>query len=170
MTNDHPELRELLDKQACSDVLTRYCRALDWLDGEELKKVFTADAHVDYGFFRGRGDDFIPAVMKVEHSFERRWHFVANELIQLRGDTAEAESYGIAVTVSTKDARTTTNLFGGRYLDRFARQSDGRWLITWRLYVLDWEQTVEADTPAEAIPGLLVSSGFNASHPLYRKL
>ena len=169
MTSENSDIRELLDKQACTEVLTRYCRALDWLDGEALKKVFAADAHIDYGFFRGRGDAFILAVMEVEHSFERRWHFVANAIIQVNGDTAEAESYGLAAAVSTKEGHTTTHVFGGRYLDRLT-QRDGQWLITWRQYVLDWQQTFEAEAAAEAIPGMLSSTGFTPTHSLYRKL
>lgn len=169
MPSENSDIRELLDKQACAEVLTRYCRALDWLDGEALKNVFAPDADIDYGFFRGRGDAFIPAVMEIEHSFERRWHFVANAIIQVTGDTAEAECYGLAAAVSTKEGRTTTHVFGGRYLDRLARR-DGQWLITWRQYVLDWQQTFEADAAADAVPGLLLSIGFNPAHALYRKL
>ena len=81
MSIDTSVVRELLDKQACTEVLTRYCRALDWLNGEELKRVFAADADINYGFFRGQRDAFIKAVMEIEHSFERRWHFVANAII-----------------------------------------------------------------------------------------
>jgi hypothetical protein len=169
MSVETTELRILLDKQACSETLTRYCRALDWLDGEALKSVFAPDADIDYGFFRGRGDAFIPAVMEIEHSFARRWHFVANTIIQVNGDTAEAECYGLAAGVAIKDGRTTTNLFGGRYLDRLARR-DGQWLITWRQYVLDWQHSFESDAAAEALPGLLWSTGFNPAHSLYRKL
>lgn len=62
MVSDNHELRVLLDKQACSETLTRYCRALDWLDEDALKTVFTPDADIDYGFFKGRGDAFIPTV------------------------------------------------------------------------------------------------------------
>ena len=169
MPSDNNDVRELLDKQACAEVLTRYCRALDWLDGEELKRVFAADADIDYGFFRGQRDAFIRAVMQIEKSFERRWHFVANAIIQVNGNIAEAECYGLAAAVSTKEGRSVTNVFGGRYLDRFARR-DGQWLITWRQYVLDWQQIFEADAAAEAIPGMLSSTGFNPAHPLYRKL
>ncbi|NOT57267.1 MAG: SnoaL-like domain-containing protein, partial [Deltaproteobacteria bacterium] len=48
MLDETTELRILLDKQACHETLTRYCRALDWLDEEALKTVFTADADIDY--------------------------------------------------------------------------------------------------------------------------
>jgi hypothetical protein len=170
MSVEITELRTLLDKQACGETLTRYCRALDWLDEEALKTVFTPDAEIDYGFFKGQGDAFIPAVMEIERSFLRRWHFVANALIQVAGDTAEGECYGLAAGVSVREGHTVTDVFGGRYLDRFVRR-EGQWLISRRVYVLDWQRSFEAEAAAEAaMPGLVWSSGFSPAHPLYRKL
>lgn len=169
MSLENMAIRELLDKQACGETLTRYCRALDWLNGEELKQVFTADAEIDFGFYRGHRDGFITAIMAIEQSYVRRWHFVANASIRVTGDTAESECYGFAAGVTNKGGREVTDLFGGRYLDRLARR-DGRWLITWRQYVLDWQHAVEADTAAAALPGLLWSNGFTPQHALYRKL
>lgn len=170
MTSENSELRILLDKQACEETLTRYCRALDWLDEEALKTVFTPDADIDYGFFKGRGDAFIPAVMEIERSFLRRWHFVANALIQVTGNSAEAECYGLAAGVSAREGKTVTDVFGGRYLDRLVRRESG-WMISRRVYVLDWQRSFEADAGAEsAMPGLVWSNGFNPAHSLYRKL
>jgi hypothetical protein len=94
---------------------------------------------------------------------------VANAIIRVTGDTAEAESYGLAAAASTAGGRTTTNVFGGRYLDRLARRN-GQWLITWRQYVLDWQQSFDTEAASDAVPGLLMSTGFNSAHPLYRKL
>jgi len=44
--------RDLIEIQ---DVLTRYSRALDWLDADMLSTVFFDDAEIDYGFFKGSG-------------------------------------------------------------------------------------------------------------------
>jgi hypothetical protein len=60
-------------------------------------------------------------------------------------------------------------VFGGRYLDRLTRRGE-RWMISRRVYVLDWQRSFEADAGAEAMPGLMWSNGFNPAHPLYRKL
>lgn len=169
MTVETLELREMLDKQACNETLTRYCRALDWLDADALKTVFTPDADIDYGFFKGRGDEFIPVVMDIEHRFLRRWHLIANTIIQVNGETAEGESYGLAAAVSEQEGRTVTDVFGGRYLDRFVRRT-GQWQITKRVYVLDWQRSFETDGTAEVLPGLVWSNGFNPAHPLYHKL
>jgi len=116
MSVETTELRVLLDKQACNETLTRYCRALDWLDADALKTVFTADAEIDYGFFRGRGDEFIPVVMDIECRFLRRWHLIANAIIQVTGDSAEGESYGLAAAVAEREGRMATDVFGGDIL------------------------------------------------------
>jgi SnoaL-like protein len=169
MSVETPELRILLDKQACSETLTRYCRALDWLDADALKIVFTADADIDYGFFKGRGDEFIPVVMDIERCFLRRWHLIANAIIQVSGDTAEGESYGLAAAVAEREGHMITDVFGGRYLDRFVRRA-GHWQIARRSYILDWQRSFETDAVTEAMPGLIWSNGFSPAHSLYRKL
>src|SRR6187551_1777108 len=79
------------------DVLTRYSRALDWLDDAMLETVFYDDAEIDYGFFQGNGREFKPLLMQVERSVGRRWHFTAQIKIALDGDSAEVESYNLSM-------------------------------------------------------------------------
>ena len=163
------QLQELLAKQACLEVITRYCRALDWLDEDALRTVFTPDANIDYGFFKGSGDGFIKAVMEIEHSLLRRWHNCSNTIIQVNGNTADSETYGFAANVYERDGQKMTDLFGGRYLDRFERR-DGKWLIVKRTYVLDWQQSFPLDAESASVPGLNWLDEANPNHPLYRKL
>jgi hypothetical protein len=170
VAGDADELRRLLDVQACTDVLTRYCRALDWLDDELLGTVFTADAEIDYGFFKGTGEEFVPFLMSLERSFQRRWHLGANVIVKVSDDTAEVESHCQAGAVSIDGPVETTNLFGGRYLDTLVRADDG-WRIRRRSFVLDWQHSTSVDTSAgEALPGLTWSTGLDATSPLYRQL
>lgn len=169
MSVANSEIRELLDKQACQEVLTRYARALDWVDEEALKTVFFADAEIDYGFFKGSGEEFIPVVIELERGFLRRWHNNGTPIITITGDVAEAESYGAAAAVSKRDGQTVTTTFGGRYLDRLERRN-GQWGIAKRLYVLDWHHAFEMDASNEAVPGLNWLDGANPAHPLYRRL
>ena len=169
MSTEAAELRILPDKQACGETLTRYCRALDWLDEDALKTVFTPEADIDYGFFKGPGYAFISVVMDIERRFLRRWHLIANAIIQVHGDTAEGESYGLAAAVSEREGRMITDIFGGRYLDRFVRRA-GQWQIAKRMYSLDWQRSFETDSVAEAMPGLVWSNGLSPTHPLYQKL
>ena len=171
MAIDDPLIRELLDKQACVELVQRYSRALDWLDDAALKTVFWPDAEIDFGFFKGRGAQFMIEVMKVERSLVRRWHMTVSPLVQVSGDVAEGESYGLAAGVALRDGREVHDIFAGRYLDKFTRRV-GVWRFARRTYVADWQRSFEADPTAEngLVTGLNWSDGFNPDHPFYRKL
>ena len=125
------------DKQAIHDVLNRYARALDWLDAERLDRVFFDDSEVDYGFFKGSGKEFKPLVMKIEESIGRRWHHTSQVSIDLNGDTADVESYGVSYTSMDPEAIEGTKLgqYMGFYQDRFEKR-DGKWGIAYRKYVM----------------------------------
>ena len=130
-------LQELLDKQAINELQVKYCRTLDWLDEVGLSSVFWPDAEIDYGFFVGSGEDFIPFVMNVEKSSERRWHNLTNQSIKIDGNRAEGECYGLAQSTSSRDGNQQDQIFGGRYLDSFEKRGD-EWRISKRKFILDW--------------------------------
>ena len=94
------ELEKRLEKLEAHDeiksCLTRYCRALDWVDEDLLKTCFVEDGYIDYGFYAGDAKGFIPVVMEVERN-GHSWHFLGTVAIELNGDTAEVESYGLTV-------------------------------------------------------------------------
>jgi len=53
-----PVLAELLAKQAITEQIYRYCRAMDRVDSELGKSVWHADGLADYGpMFQGPGKD-----------------------------------------------------------------------------------------------------------------
>jgi hypothetical protein len=113
MADNAAKLNELLDKQSCVELVQRYSRALDWLDEDALKTVFWADAEIDFGFFKGRGDQFIANIMKLER-IARRWHMTTAPLVCVSGDVAEGESYGLAAGVMMRDGRAVHDIFAGR--------------------------------------------------------
>jgi hypothetical protein len=163
--------QELLDRRAIDDLLARYCRTLDWLDDDGLAKVFWPDAEIDYGFFRGTGEEFLPFVMKIERRSVRRWHTSSNPLVRITGDTAEGESYGTAQSTAEVGGKLVDTIFGGRYLDSFERRAD-EWRISRRQYVLDWTQSFAHGLGPfrkgpMAMPILDVSK---SDHPDYRRL
>ncbi len=166
------ELQELLDKRACEEVILRYGRTLDWLDGEGQAECFWPDADIDYGFFQGSGADWVPTVMAVEQDSVRRWHVSTNILVQVSGNSARGECYGFAVgTVRSEDGQLNDTLFGGRYLDELEKR-DGQWRISKRRYVADWVHHFPNGLDALAQTGLnlnvldIAASG----HPDYRTL
>lgn len=167
------QLQELLDKQAITEVLQRYSRTLDWLDDDGQAGCFWPDAHIDYGFFTGTAADFLPVVMQIERASQRRWHFLSAPAIALTApDHAQAECYGMATGIRQQDDGSWSGgLYGGRYLDEFAKKG-GEWRIAQRRYIMDWklpldDQPGNAPNPDFPLPVLqIIASG----HPAYRRM
>jgi hypothetical protein len=136
-------LRELLDKQAITEVLYQYARSMDRLDRELGYSVFWPEATADYHeqMFQGTGHGFIDMVMEGHLLYEAHSHQFTNILIRLNGDSAESETYG-DVTLRRRDPDGTLvdsrNL--GRYVDRWERR-DGEWRILHRQYLHDFDQS-----------------------------
>lgn len=167
-----PEVQALLDKQAIGEMIARYSRTLDWLDDEGQASCYWPDAEIDYGFFKGKAAEFVPAVMRIERSSQRRWHFLGGLQIALHSaDTASAECYGLATGVREADGVWTGSIYGGRYLDEFKKRG-GEWRIAERKYVMDWSmplgiQNNGIPNPDFPLPILqIIASG----HPLYRPM
>jgi hypothetical protein len=167
-----PALQELLDKQAIAEVIQRYARTLDWLDDEGQASCYWPDAAIDYTFFKGSAAEFVPVVMSIERSSQRRWHMLSGLAIQLDSPTtARTECYGMATGIRETDGVFSGRLIGGRYLDEFQKR-DGEWRISKRDYIMDWETPlgVQNDgTPDPAFP-LPVLKIVESGHPAYRPM
>ena len=103
-------------------VLFRYCRGVDRGDRAVIASVYHDDANDDHGTWKGRGKDFgeylVPAMDGSPLSSQ---HHITNSLIEVDGETAQAESYFIAFHPLTgEDGRPFHAFVCGRYLDRFA--------------------------------------------------
>ncbi len=165
-------LQELLDKKACEEVILRYSRTQDWLDDEGQASCFWPDADVDYGFFKGTGAEFVETVMAHEREAPRRWHMCTSLLVQVDGNHAKGECYGIAVGGRYDDGGDLhDNMYGGRYLDELEKR-DGEWRISKRTYILDWSHQFPdsmKDT-AGADFALHVLEIRDSGHPMYQPL
>lgn len=156
------EIRELLDRQKCYDVLTRYCRALDRADVELMKTVYWDDAVDDHGVFDGNAQKFAEFIIReIQNWFEVTMHAICNIHMEYYGDTMCTESYLIAyhkvngsrdkveaihgpTYLSKLDPEKTGDthhvfLYGGRYIDRLEKR-DGEWRIAMRQVVMDWNE------------------------------
>lgn len=167
------ELQKLIDRSAIEDAIQRYSRTLDWLDEEGQTGCYWPDAHVEYGFFTGRAEDFLPVVMETERGLARRWHMLSQPLIRFHSATsASSECYGIfGGGRSQDDGSIAGDLIGGRYLDEWEKR-DGEWRISARKYILDWktpikDQPMFAPDPEFPLPTLKIDAG---GHPEYREL
>ena len=149
-----------------NQTIARYCRALDWLDESLLRTCYTADAYINYGFYKGSVEGFFPVVMEIERAALHRSHFLSNVAIQLEGSFAEVECYGIAT--STLDGNTL-NIFGGRYLNRF-QQIEQDWKMSRSEYVLDHHFSTTMPPLGDAMGELQSGTGLDSMHPLFRSL
>ncbi|MFT4614702.1 MAG: hypothetical protein ACI9NT_001853 [Bacteroidia bacterium] len=166
------QLQELLDRKACEDVLMRYGRTLDWLDAEGQGSCFWPDAEIDYGFFQGSGKDWVPVVMELEASSPRRWHVSTGVMVQVSGEQAKGECYGISVgSTEGEDGQLMDTMFGGRYLDELEKR-DGEWRISKRHYIADWIHQFPNGMEAIASSGLMLKilQVTEPGHEQYRKL
>jgi hypothetical protein len=133
-----PELQSLLDKQAIHEVLMRYCRGVDRLDEAIIRSCYHKGAWDDHGAFKGDGWEFAAYCVKaLGEAFTITQHHLANELVELRGDAANVESYFTAHHRSEREGQVRMMVAGGRYVDRFERR-EGEWKIARRVTVLDW--------------------------------
>ncbi len=167
-----PQLQELLDKKACEEVLMRYSRTLDWLDDEGQASCYWPDADIDYGFFDGKADEFVPTVMAVERTALRRWHMCGGLLIKIDGNRASSECYGFTVSaMQTEEGETIDHLFGGRYLDELEKRDD-EWRLIKRRYILDFTYQLPhgLDNLEAAGLNLPVLQLQQSGHPEYRAL
>lgn len=166
------QLQQLLDKRACEEVILRYGRTLDWLDEAGQRSCFWPDAKISYGFFEGAGEDWVPTVMAVETTAARRWHMSSGVMVQVNGDRARSECYGLTVaTTANEEGELMDTVFGGRYLDELEKR-EGEWRISSRTYVADWLQQVPHGLAGLASSGLALNvlDITAAGHEAYRPL
>ena len=167
-----PQLQALLDRQACEDILVRYGRTLDWLDEEGQTACYWPDAEIDYGFFKGSAVDWVPVVMGLEAASPRRWHMTSGIIVEVNGDKAHSECYGLSLGSSNNEqGELIAAIFGGRYLDEFEKR-DGQWRISKRQYIADWNYSFPDGLDAMAESGFLLNilKIAQPGHEAYRPL
>jgi ketosteroid isomerase-like protein len=146
----------LWDHQAIEDVLYRYARGFDRRDMDIAKGAYWPDALDDHPGYVGNAHamaDFFDAFH--EDRWESTHHHTMNNLIEIDGDTAHAES--LCFVAATKKGTLELELVGGRYVRRLEKR-DGEWRIAAAVLIADWSldpaMTVEMlETGAKAATG-----------------
>jgi hypothetical protein len=131
------KLCALLERDAISDVLKWYCRALDRRDRALLERVYWLDAIDDHATFRGTAAEFIDYAFAHTEGMTTS-HMITNILIELRDSHAAfSECYFSAYhNFPVPDGRMDRTV-GGRYLDHFEKRGD-EWRIIRRVVCIDW--------------------------------
>ncbi|WP_297492715.1 nuclear transport factor 2 family protein [Acidocella sp.] len=145
------ELRALIDKQAITELLYRYCRAVDRIDPELGYTVWQEGAEADYGsIYQGSGRGVVDFICDSHRRGVVHSHQVTNIIIALEGDVARSEAYitsGMVMLDGGEPKQITTR---GRYLDRWSRRA-GRWGIEKRIFVGDINE-IRTITPGSIVP------------------
>lgn len=120
-------------QQEIAQVIYLYCRAMDQMDLELGYSLWTPDATVDYGAFKGTGREFIDKAASDHRKMQATSHQITNIIIDVDLDnmTANSEAYVLASLRDDREGTLKDRLFRGRYLDRWAIH-DGRWRIAHR--------------------------------------
>lgn len=137
-----PALQTLIDKQAMTECLMRYCRGVDRADKEAFLSAYWPDAtddHVKYvGGIEGLVEFVFGAIQKM-----RTQHMMGNILIEMMSETqAKCESYYHAYHEAAGMFNDEEFVLGGRYLDLFEKRGE-EWRIKHRTVIVDyyWHDT-----------------------------
>jgi hypothetical protein len=134
------ELRELLDKQQITELLYRYCRAVDRVDEALGHTIWHDDAEADYGrIYQGTGRGCIDFICASHRKAIVHSHQITNVLIELDGDRAHSEAYVTSAMRLEHEGQLQQITTRGRYLDRWSRRA-GRWGIEKRVFVKDLDE------------------------------
>ena len=150
-----PEVQALLDQRAIRDVVLRYCRGIDRLDLELVRDCYHPDATDDHGGFVGTRDEYVEWVGGVLMRYTGTMHVVANQLVELAGDHARSETYGVAYHHGDPPTDPRCNFTTGfRYVDSLVRE-DGAWRIAERFAVREWTHSNAGRRRTPTTPGPL---------------
>ncbi|MCR2764334.1 nuclear transport factor 2 family protein [Microbacterium sp. zg.B48] len=155
------QIDEFISRAEITEVLNRYCRAVDRGDIPSLKAVYHPGATEHHGGFNGVSEDFAEYIVeKMDAAVLHGQHHITNVLFEFDGDRARVESYFLAIQPYTAaSGENLLGFIGGRYLDIFERR-DGSWLIADRTVVMDWSR--------ESLPGSEWPGHVNYPRPARR--
>lgn len=161
-------LQALLDKQAITELLLRYCRAVDRLDVPLGHAIWHPDGYADYGasYYQGPGRGVIDRICQDHLGLVSHQHRLTNVLIEPGGadapDAAGSEAYVSASLRMEREGKTMQIRTWGRYCDRWERRK-GAWGLLHRVVVFDHQDICEV-TP---LPGHGLPPARDRTDPSY---
>jgi 3-phenylpropionate/cinnamic acid dioxygenase small subunit len=135
--------QEMSDRFEIQDLVYRYAHCIDRKLFDELRDVFSPEAHVDYSAFGGSvGDlestiDFLKSVL-TDELFPNFQHLNANVQIEVNGDHAKGRVMcfnPMQIALSAEESQVY--FLGIWYVDEYHREAQG-WRITRRSEERSW--------------------------------
>ena len=131
---------QLNDRIAVSDVLHRYCRAIDTKDWALLEGCFTEDLEADFRSFAGREvvrgrAIWLAAIRKTIAGLGATQHLTGNHAIALDGDAATLRADIQAVHILVNERGDGEYTVGGWYDIDLRRTADGWRMCRYKLSV-----------------------------------
>jgi hypothetical protein len=134
-------LQDVADRQAITDQIYRYCRAMDRIDHELGYSIWHADGTADYGkdVFQGTGRAFVDHVCRQHGGLLQHSHQVTNIIIELDGERAGSEAYVTATLRMKREGELLQMTVISRYVDQWSKR-EGRWAIDHRVTVMEMDE------------------------------
>lgn len=131
----------MTDREAITDQIYRYCRAMDRMDHELGYSIWHADGTADYGadVFQGLGRNFIDHVNRQHAHLLHHSHQMSNIVIELDGDRAGSESYVTATLRLNRGDGLKQMTVWSRYVDTWSKR-DGLWALNHRIAIRDFDE------------------------------
>lgn len=132
------------DRQAIADLILRYCRAVDRLDPEGIRACYHPEGRDRHTGFDGERDEYVEWVMGMLGRFDGTMHLIGNHQSEVDGDTARAETYGLAFHWGAPAADPRLNFVSAfRYVDCLRRRQR-QWRILERVAIREWTRELDA--------------------------
>lgn len=168
---------ELVAKQEITEVMYRYCQAVDRADWDGVRACYHEDAYDAHGVYSGPVKGLYPYMIKRHESLEQSLHFIGNILIDdldLGADPPHAyvEAYCLAMQRMKPGAEHVPAMFeeldvdavrngsrtvemAVRYVDHYTKR-DGAWRVQDRTVVYEYVRGIVRDDTSAIAPGSVV--------------
>jgi SnoaL-like domain len=125
-------LQEISDRMEIQQLMVDYSTAIDSKKFDDLDRVFTADAYIDYramGGIDGRFPEVKAWLKEVLPNFSMYYHMIGNVSIKVSGDTATSKIICFnPMQMDLADGGKQIMFLGLWYVDKFVRTAAG-----WRM-------------------------------------
>ncbi|HEY7776475.1 MAG TPA: nuclear transport factor 2 family protein [Kineobactrum sp.] len=140
--------QQLSDRLEIQDLVVEYAHIIDSKAFDQLRGVFTADAHVDYSAFGGGVGNLEETIAYLKQAvadavFPNTQHLNANIHVTLQGDTASGRVMCFnPMEMAMPDGHRQVFFLGLWYLDEYRRTVDG-----WRMSRREEQKSWVFNTP-----------------------